>query len=130
MRFPLQPPGLVGAGAKGQAVRDCVQPVPQWLAAVKRRGFAHQDEECGLEDILGGLSVVQHAAANAQDHRSVPSHQRLEGQLVALGRVTLEQLPFGQASETPPLQEPFDLLLNDAIGLPRHRTSLPKVRIV
>ena len=129
LRFALQPPGLVGADAKGQAVRDGVQPVPQRLAAVKRRGLAHQDEECGLEGILGGLIVVQHAAADAEDHRSVPSHQRLEGQLVALGRVTLEQLPLGQTGETPPLQEPFDLLLNDAVGLPRHGTSLPKVRI-
>jgi hypothetical protein len=130
LRFATQTTGLIGADAKRQAVRDCIQPVPQWLATVKRGSLAHQDEERGLEGILGGLSVVQHAAADTEDHRSVPSHQRLEGHLVAHGRVTLEQLPLGQTGETPALHEPFDLLLNDAAGLTRHGPQLPKTRIL
>ncbi len=39
------------------------------------------------------MGVAEHAAADAEHHRSVAAHQRLERDLVALGEIPLEQLP-------------------------------------
>jgi len=47
--------------------------------------LAGQHEKRRLEGVLGVLDMAQHAPAEAEHHRPVPPHQRLEGGLVATG---------------------------------------------
>ena len=66
-------PGLAG-GAKG----DPVQPVAQQVGIADRRGPAGQHQEDGLEGVFGVLAIDQKLPADAEHHRTVPSHQRGE----------------------------------------------------
>jgi len=91
-RLALLSPDLVGAGAEGEAIRDLVEPAAQPLVAHQGRGLARQDEEGGLEGVLGAVNVVQHAAADAEDQRPVTAHQHLDGGFVAVGHEPLQQL--------------------------------------
>src|SRR5258707_846203 len=76
--------GAVGPRPRlaGDAQGDGVQPVAGVRAPRHRAGLAGQDEEGGLEGVLGVLRVAQHAAAHAPDQRSVPLDQGGEGRLV------------------------------------------------
>ena len=52
-----------------------------------------------MERVLGVMRIVEHASANAQDHRSVPLDQSLEGwidRLARPGRELVEQLTIGK----------------------------------
>src|SRR5262249_15991997 len=60
-----------------------------------------QDEEGGLEGVLRVRLVAQHPAADAQDHRAVPPHQRLEGGLVPPREESLQEFRVVQVSTTP-----------------------------
>src|SRR5262249_28036277 len=46
----------------------------------------------GLERILRVMPPAQNATTNAEDHRSVPPHQRLKCRLVAVGQEPLQKL--------------------------------------
>ena len=69
-----------------------MQPVAEDGPRSERGGLADQDEERGLEGVLGVGVVAQDAAADAQDHRAVPAHQRGEGRLVAPAEELLQEL--------------------------------------
>src|SRR5207248_782973 len=73
-----------GAGVDGDAVGDAEQPAADVLPPADRRGVAEQDEEGGLECVLGGGRVVQDAAAGGQDEPAVPPHQGGERRRVAV----------------------------------------------
>ena len=75
-RFPRPPPGGRASALQGRLVGDPVQPVPQPLPRDDGGRLAGQDEEGGLEGVLG-VVVAEHAAADAQHHRPVPADQRL-----------------------------------------------------
>src|SRR5262249_443413 len=92
----LLPPALVGAGGEGQSVGHGVQPAAQRPGAVQRRGLADQDEEGGLKDVLGGVAVVQHAAAAPEVQRAVAAPQHFDRRLVAVGQELLQELAVGQ----------------------------------
>jgi hypothetical protein len=49
-----------------------------------------------LERVLGVVSVVEHTATDAQDHRSVTADQRLERRLFPAGEETVQQFPVRQ----------------------------------
>ena len=56
---------------------------------------AKQDQERGLEGIVGVIRVVEHAPTDAQHHGAVPFDQRLEGRLDGIngpGRDSVQQL--------------------------------------
>jgi hypothetical protein len=61
-----------------------------------RGGLAGQDEEGGLEGVLG-VVVAEQAAADAPDHRPVPFDKCGEGGRVPLLQETPQELPVGQA---------------------------------
>jgi hypothetical protein len=63
-----------------------VEPGGDLLAAHDRGGLPRQDQERGLEGVLGVVGIAEDASAGAQHHRPVPAHQlgeRLLGGLVA-----------------------------------------------
>jgi hypothetical protein len=68
------------------------------VAHVHGRRFAREDEESGLEGVLGIMEVVKDAAADAQDHRPMSAHQRCEGRLIAGSDETSEQLAIGKSA--------------------------------
>ena len=68
---------------------------PEALASapplVDGRHRPRQDEEGGLEGVLGVLLVPQHPPAHAADHRAVAVDEQFEGRLVAPGGEALQQ---------------------------------------
>src|SRR5262249_37229941 len=80
----------------------------------KRGRLANQDQEGGLEGVLGVLVGAEDAAANAPDHGAMPLHQGGKGCLFPAGDVALEQLPvrqvrLGQASPAEVLNDAAEL---------------------
>ena len=76
-----------------------MQPAADGAVDPDRGGLAPQQEEGGLEGVVGVVGVVEHASADAQDHRPVPADQGLEGQLVAVGDVSFQEPRIGQARQ-------------------------------
>jgi hypothetical protein len=58
-------------------------------------GVACQQQEGGLEAVLGRVLVEQHAAADAQHQRAVPPHQGREGVRVVAAQVGAQQVAVG-----------------------------------
>ena len=86
--------------------RDPVQPVAQQVGVADRPGLAGQDEEDGLEGVLGMLHVAQELPADAQHHRPVPADQRREGGLA--GRASRPAMNRSRSwrSESPATEPP------------------------
>src|SRR5207248_8871619 len=57
---------------------------------------ADQHEERRLKRVLDVGLILEHAAADAQDHRPVPGDEGLERRLVTPFQVALQQLPLGE----------------------------------
>ena len=77
-----------------------MEPGAERVADPERPRLADQDQEGGLEGVLGVVRVAEDAPADAQDHRPVPLDQGREGQLgrlAAPGREPLEELAVGQS---------------------------------
>ena len=66
------------------------------------------------------LRVAEDAPADAQDHRPVPRHQRLEGRGVALVDEPLEELRVGEPGDRPSANKPVDLSQGGAQRLDGH----------
>jgi hypothetical protein len=58
----------------------------------------YQDEERGLEGVLGLVGIVQKAPAHAQHHRPVPPHQRRERRRVLGNHKALQEVLIGQVA--------------------------------
>jgi hypothetical protein len=56
-------------------VGDPIQPTRQRGPAADGGCLAGQDEEGGLENVLGVLLVVKHPATQVEDHRAVPPYE-------------------------------------------------------
>ena len=80
-----------------QPERDGVQPVRDRPVAVERPGLVDENEERGLEGVLGGVRVAQHAAADAEHEPPVPADEYLERRLVAVLDEPGEQLAVRRA---------------------------------
>jgi hypothetical protein len=75
-------------------------------------GLAGQDEEDGLEYVLGMMPVAHELVADAQDHGPVPSHQSGEGDFtggIAAGGKPLEELSVGHPGNRAAAEERLNL---------------------
>jgi hypothetical protein len=63
----------------GDTVGYSIKPTPDRLPPGNRSGLTHQNEKRGLKGIVGVMAIVQDAAADAQDHRTMPLEQSFEG---------------------------------------------------
>jgi len=72
-----------------------VKPTGQGLSLANGGGLLGQDEEGGLQGVLGVVGIPQGAPADAQDHRPVTAEQRLEGGLVMAAQEGPEQGAVG-----------------------------------
>ena len=89
------PPGDRGPGTRSGPVSDLVQPRAQRIPHPERASLAHQDQERRLEGILHVMRVGQHAATDAQHHRTVPLDECRKcqlGGLISIGRELLQEL--------------------------------------
>ena len=84
------------AGAQGGPAGHAVKPVAQDGARGERSGLAGQDEEGGLEGVLGVGLVAQHGPADVEHHRPVPVQQGVEGGLVLPGVEPPEEFVVSQ----------------------------------
>ena len=95
-------------GARRGPVGDLVQPGAERIPHPEPARPLHQDQERGLEGVLGVVRVSQHAPADPQDHRPVPLHQDREGQLGGLAPVggePLQELAVGQLADRADVEE-------------------------
>ena len=102
-----------------------MQPGPQRDVAAERPRFLDEDQERGLEGILGIVRILQDAPADAQDHRPVPRHQDLERRGVLPGGEALEQLRIGESRDDPTREEAVDLPQGGAQSVDGHASRSP-----
>ena len=100
----------LGTGPERDAAGDPVEPSAEGPIHPHRSGLADEDEEGGLEGVLGLVGLAEHAPADPPDHRPVAIDQGREGhlrrrrglgRLGAFGRVPLEELDVGQPGRRP-----------------------------
>jgi hypothetical protein len=92
--FPLLSPGSRHPRLEGGLVGHAVEPVGDHLAGHDRVGLADQDEEGGLEIVLGIMTIPQDAAADTPHHRPMPPHQRGQGVFTMVEEV-FQELAIG-----------------------------------
>ena len=107
--FLVAAPGGVRLDLERDPPGHAMQPAADGALDPDRPGLARQQEESGLEGVVGVVGVVEDAAADAQDHRPMPTDQGLEGQLVAVGDVPFQEPGVGQARQGPLAEEAVDL---------------------
>src|SRR5262249_24312941 len=90
--FALSAPEGLPAAGTGDAGRDPEQPVGELSRPAELVRLSGQDEERGLERVLGGGAIAQDPGAYAEDERTVPADQLGERRLVALAGVAVEQV--------------------------------------
>ncbi len=73
-------------------MRDAIKPVGEHRRGSDRSRLAGEDEERGLEGVLGIVVVAEDAPADAQDHRPMPPDDRLERRLIATCDEPFEQI--------------------------------------
>ena len=95
--LPRPPPGGRRSRLQRRLVGHAVEPVGDHLPRHDGSRLADEDEEGGLEGVLGVVVAVEDPAADAPDHRAVPLHQGGERRFLAAAEVALQQLPIGQA---------------------------------
>jgi hypothetical protein len=61
-----------------------MQPPAELVGVADLAGLSREDKKRRLECIVGGVSIAENPAADAQDHRSVHLHQGLEGGVVVI----------------------------------------------
>jgi hypothetical protein len=77
----LASPGGVETGSHRDSPSDAEQPFADRLAAADRTRLADQEQERGLEGVVGVVRIAQDFLTDAKDHRPVPFDQRGERQL-------------------------------------------------
>ena len=101
----LASPSRGGTGARRDPEGHPVQPARQRVTPPDRSGRPGQDEERGLERVLGIVMIAQDLLADPLDHGPVPFHERRERQLVTPGYEHLQQLPVAHPGDRPGLEE-------------------------
>ncbi len=106
-------------------MRDPVQPRAQRArrSDAQRSGAPEEDQEGGLEGVLGRVLVAEHLPADGENHRPMAGQNRLErglGRLIPLVRASLEQVAVGQPDGTPCAEETPEVPLEVSRRCARH----------
>jgi len=91
-RFVLTAPRHASFCFHGCPIGHAVKPVRKGLGLADRLGVSRQNQKCGLKSVFRILFVFQHVTAYAQDHWSMSSKERREGQLIATDGEFLQKL--------------------------------------
>ncbi len=106
------------------------------VAQPQRARTPHQDQEGGLERVLGGVAVAEDLAADRQHGRPVAGQDRLEGRLGLLGtppiptrrREPLEELAVAQPDRAAGAEELPQVPAHVARRSARHARPLDPTR--
>jgi hypothetical protein len=90
--FDFQSAGASLSGLECGFVRNRVEPGGQVTAGRSRSGLVGEDNERGLEGVLGVLCVVEHPPTNREHHGAVAPNQHFERRFVAARAEVLQQL--------------------------------------
>ncbi len=111
----LAVPGSLGACLKGDAAGRPMQEAGDRLGLAERCRLAGEDQEGGLQGVLGVLDVMQHLPADAPDHRPMPLDQRGEG-LFIVEPDQLHQLAVGKPAQLGAARQRAEMLQDQAGG--------------
>src|SRR5262245_60740208 len=75
----LSPRGRLQPRLEGGPTGDPVEPASDRSRRADRACLTGEDEERGLEGVLGVGVVAQYAAADIQDHRTMSAQEGMEG---------------------------------------------------
>ncbi|HEX5270403.1 MAG TPA: hypothetical protein VFW33_07955 [Gemmataceae bacterium] len=89
-------------GVAGQAVSHAVEPAGHGVGLADGGGFPGQEQEGGLEGVLGVVGVRQRAMADGEHHRAVPPDELGEGRLVTARDEVPDEPAVGHASRPRP----------------------------
>src|SRR5262249_7249931 len=99
-----------GAVAQRDAIRHLEQPAADRLTFADGAGLAGEDEEGGLEGVLGVVRVAKETQTEIEYHRPVPPDEDLERRLLAAADERFQQLGVGQRAAAVAADEPAQLL--------------------
>jgi hypothetical protein len=88
----LPPPARLRFGTQRNAPGNGMEPASDRGRLTERRCFAQQDQESGLEGILGVVGITQNPPADAPNQRPMAAHQTGKRAFVLLPAQLLEQL--------------------------------------
>jgi hypothetical protein len=86
----------LGSRFHRQTIRHSMKPARQGCGLGDGLGLASQDEESSLKGIFRVMDILKNTLADAQNHRSVPVHQRSKRHVVTLDGEALQQLGIRQ----------------------------------
>ena len=105
--------------------RHAEEPARHRVGPADRAGPLRQHQERRLRGVLGVVEVGHRGAADAQDHRSVPLHQRRERRggvvITPPGPVPLQQLAVGQRPDRTRVKHGAQVPRRNPSMLARHR---------
>src|SRR5216684_3839191 len=84
------------ASLQGSAISDAIKPVADFLTWHDACRSPNQNKKSGLKGILGVRLMTGDSSADAKNHRSMPTDERLEGGVVPLPDEAFQQLTVGQ----------------------------------
>ena len=102
-------------GRQGHAIGDPVKPAGECLMLADAPALAGEDQEGGLQGILGVVEIMQHAPADTEHQPLMPPDQQLERSLVAgrgkaFQRRTVTDAGFALGRRAPdPAENPGEL---------------------
>ena len=107
-RFPRRAANGGDLRFEGGAVGDAVEPLAEPFGLTQAARLLDEYEERGLEGVFGVLVVAEDTPADAEDHRSVPPHQRGERGGIARGDKPPQQVRVGRVAGHGRLPEEMD----------------------
>ncbi len=111
--FVAPPEGGGQAGARRRAKGNLMEPRAERVAHPQAARLPDQDQERGLESVVGFELAGQYTSADAENHRSVALDQDSEcelGGLAAVGRKAFQKLAVGQVADDSDVEEGFELM--------------------
>ena len=84
-----------GSKPTGHPCSDGIQPTTEGRPIANHRCSPNQDQESGLEGVVGICRVAQDGQANGPDHWTVPANESRECNFVAGCKKGRDQFPIG-----------------------------------
>ncbi|QDV38876.1 hypothetical protein ElP_68350 [Tautonia plasticadhaerens] len=123
--FPGASPGGVEAGSEGDPAGDPAEPGRGGVPVPDRTRSPGEDEEGGLEGVLGGVGVPEQAEADPPDRRPVAPDEGLEGGLaggVEVGGEVVQQSGVGPVAHHPQAKQRVQVAPGGDRSMSRHES--------
>lgn len=98
LRLAAPSSGFFAPGPRGDSVGDAAKPAADEFAASDGRGLAHENQKRGLKRVFREVGLLQDTPTDAKDGGAMSLKQGLEGYLVFLRDVAIDEFGIGQAA--------------------------------